>query len=229
MNQIETVEVAAPEDYTMQYLCRLMLNNNRDKITTKKSYLAVRKLELIVSAALTLSNKRGFSAMSLRELAQESNVSMGGMYSYFNSKTDLLEMILGEVERAASTILATPPEVLKDDPEGQLVWHIETHVSLSEVMLPWFYFSYMEAKNFPYEQRRRAKETEEITEGFLLKILRAGAAEGAFSCVDPELTGALIKPLLQEWYVKRSKYRKRSVSQATYVAEVTRIVLSSLK
>ena len=39
------------------------------------------------------------------------------------------------------------------------------------------------------------------------------------------LLAALIKPLLQEWYVKRAKYRRRGITLETYSAEVQQVVL----
>ena len=227
MSENKTGQGGIPSDYTMQFLCRSMLKRNRDSISTQKPDFALRKLEAIVGAALRISNQKGFAAMSLRELAQESGVSMGGMYSYFDSKTDLLKMILGEVAAAASTVLRRPPDTLRDDPQAHLMWFVEQHIALTNVMTPWFVFSFMEAKTFPADQRRMATQSEEITEGFLVDILKSGMESGVFRCTDPLLTAALIKPLLQDWYVKRSKYRRRKVSMKTYVAEVKRIVLAA--
>jgi len=227
MHMNATQGAVAPSAYTMHYLCRLMLERNRAAIATQKPDFAVRKLEAIVGAALRLSNKKGFAAMSLRELSQESGVSMGGMYSYFDSKTGLLKMILKEVAAAASAVLRQPPAGMHNDPQAHLMWFVEQHVALTEIMTPWFVFSFMEAKNFPVDQRRMATQSEEITEGFLVDILQAGMQSGVFRGADPLLTGALIKPLLQDWYVKRSKYRRRKVTVPTYVAEVKRIVLAA--
>lgn len=38
---------------------------------------------------------------------------------------------------------------------------------------------------------------------------------------------ALIKPLLQDWYVKRAKYRRRGVTIDSYIATVQHMVLSA--
>ena len=85
---------------TTDDLCRSVLENNRDSISIQKPELAVRKLALILNAALEISNRKGFQAMSLRDLSQTSGVSMGGLYSYFDSKVTLLKMILSEVTMA---------------------------------------------------------------------------------------------------------------------------------
>ena len=43
----------------------------------------------------------------------------------------------------------------------------------------------------------------------------------------PPLMAALTKPLLQDWYVKRAKYRRRKVDIDSYIAMVQGIVLAA--
>ena len=50
------------------------------------------------------------------------------------------------------------------------------------------------------------------------------AAAGVFAVADVDLTAALIKPLLQDWYVKRAKHRKRGIPIQRYIAGVTAFV-----
>src|SRR5690606_26188818 len=95
-------------------------------------------------------------------------------------------------------------------------WLVSAHVALTEIMLPWFVFSFMEAKSFPPIGRKMAVESEKATEQIFLGVLERGAREGVFNIGRPDFTAALIKPLLQDWYVKRSKWRRRGVSAADY-------------
>ncbi len=212
---------------SMEDLCRSVLENNRATISVKKPAMALRKLELILAAALELSNRGGFQAMSLRELSRASGVSMGGMYAYFDSKTALLDMILSEVTGAVERTLGAAPDTLADDPRARLMWLIDAHVRLTEAMLPWFSFAFMEAKNFPVAARRRAVESEARTERYFDEVVAQGIAAGQFAPTTPALLPALIKPLLQDWYVKRGKYRRRGVDIDTYIATVQDIVLAA--
>ena len=211
---------------TTDDLCRSVLENNRDSISIQKPELAVRKLALILNAALELSNRKGFQAMSLRDLSRASGVSMGGLYSYFDSKATLLKMILFEVTAAVENALANPPEEVRRDPRTNLMWLIEIHIRLTEAMLPWFTFSFMEAKNFPSAERKLAIDSEELTENYFAQVLERGVKDGSFSIDMPPLMAALIKPLLQDWYVKRAKYRRRKVDIDSYIKMVQSIVLA---
>lgn len=213
-----------PEDYSTDALCAGILDRHRDIIVVKKPAFAVRKLSVIVTAALELSNQKGFQAMSLRDLSAASSVSMGGLYAYFDTKTTLLKMILTEVTEQVRTALSGAPQEIAADPMRHLDWLIETHVRLTEAMLPWFTFAFMEAKNFPAAERRMAIDSEELTERFFAETIARGVAEGTFRPDTSPLLASLIKPLLQDWYVKRSKYRRRGIDVATYIATLQQIV-----
>lgn len=193
-------------------------------ISVKKPAFAVRKLDKIVTAALELSNRKGFQAMSLRDLSAASGVSMGGLYAYFDSKTTLLGMILTEVTEQVRAVLSDPPAAARASPAAHLDWLIESHLRLTEAMLPWFTFAFMEAKNFPAAERRRATDSEELTEGYFAAVIADGIGTGAFRPETQPLLPALIKPLLQDWYVKRSKYRRRGVAIETYISAVQELV-----
>lgn len=213
-----------PAKITTETLCANILDRHRDTIVVKKPAFAMRKLSLIVTAALELSNEKGFQAMSLRDLSEKSGVSMGGLYAYFDSKTTLLKMILTEVTvQVQSAMSDAPPEIVAD-PVRHLDWLIETHIQLTEAMLPWFTFAFMEAKNFPAAERRMATDSEEQTEQFFADTISRGVATGVFRSDTSPLLASLIKPLLQDWYVKRSKYRRRKVKIKTYVETIKQTV-----
>jgi AcrR family transcriptional regulator len=206
-----------------------MLERHRAVIQVQKERIAVRKLAAIVEAALSLSNRHGFHAMSLRDLSKASGVSMGSLYSYFDSKNTLLMMILTEVAAITVEILGNPPERVRDDPADHLRWMIATHIRLTETLQAWFVFAFMEAKTFPQPARRVAVDSEAATEAMFAEVLRQGCHQGRFCLDNPGLTAALVKPLLQDWYVKRSKYRRRGTSIDDYIATVGRFVEAAIK
>ncbi len=215
-------------DYSLEAAAARILARHRDSIRTQKPHVAVAKLATIIEATLKLSNRQGFQGMSLRDLAEAAGLSMGGLYSYFDGKETLLVMILGEVSSAAETLLEAAPADFRDDPAAHLTWLIEMHVLLSEAMQPFFVFAYMEAKSFPAPAKKRAIASEAATEAVFAKVLADGAARGVFTVDDPDFAAALIKPLLQDWYVKRPKHVRRGVTAAAYAAGVSAFVLKAL-
>ncbi|MFG1477118.1 TetR/AcrR family transcriptional regulator [Xanthobacter sp. V4C-4] len=219
---------SAGSDYALEALCGRIYERHRDTIKVQKPRVAVANLVRIVEAVLTLSNRQGFHATTLRDLARASGISMGGLYSYFDGKDTLLLMILEQVADAVTEALGAVPDDIRADPPRHLSWLIATHVALSEAMQPWFVFAYMEAKAFPPAARKAAVESELATERMFAQVLEQGARAGCLAVDDVAFTATLIKPLLQDWYVKRGKYKKRGVNAATYAARVSAFVLAAL-
>lgn len=197
-------------------ICQEIYTENADKIKVKKEDRVVKNLGKIFDATLAISNKKGFHAMSLRNLSEGAGLSMGALYSYFAGKDELLAMIQDQGRRLTARILVSQVEAATGWRE-KLRAGITAHIYLSEAMQPWFYFSFMEARNLDKKQMKEAIQSEIFTEQVLGEILVKGAAEGVFTVENPDMTAALIKAMLQEWYVKRWKYRSRNVTVEDYV------------
>lgn len=193
--------------------------DNKDAIKIKKEKFVLPNLQAIINSTIDLSNRTGFRAMSLRDLSGSAGMSMGALYSYIDSKKRLMEIILGQVLHVVETTLGGE-EPRQLEPRERLRWLLRNHVFLSEVMQPWFFFAYMEAKSFDNVGKRMAIANELLTEGLITSCLVDGERSGAFRAVDPTMTASLIKPLLQDWYLKRWKYSRRGVGPDAYAAWV---------
>jgi TetR/AcrR family transcriptional regulator, cholesterol catabolism regulator len=215
-------------DLSMEALCARMLERHQTTIRIRKPAGAIANLARIVETTLTLANAKGFHSMSLRDLTEHTGLSMGALYAYFDSKDTLLMMILGQVVVAVEDVLTHPPPRLEADPAARLRWLLETHLYLTETMQPWFVFAYMEAKAFPREGRDLAVASELTTERLMAEALEEGAQAGRFHVTDVEMTAALIKPLLQDWYVKRAKYHRRGITPERYAQSVIDFVEAAI-
>ncbi|MFC1859081.1 TetR/AcrR family transcriptional regulator [Thermodesulfobacteriota bacterium] len=194
---------------------REILLDNRHSIRIKKENTVIKNLEKIFEAMLEISSRKGFQAMSMRDLSRSSGLSMGALYSYFSGKAALMDMLRHQLENTIKRIFQERlnPEM---DPLVKLRTAIETHLYLSEAMRLWFYFSYMESKNMNRGEREKAMAAELGTEKIFIDILNEGRKKGAFRRQDPYLTAAAIKAVLQDWYLKRWKYSGRSISVDQY-------------
>jgi AcrR family transcriptional regulator len=196
---------------------------NRERILVKKEATVVKNMEKIFDATLRVSNGKGFQAMTMRDLSRETGLSMGALYSYFPSKEKLLEILQKQHRRVARRIF----ETCVGDIEGaqsKLRAAIRTHLFLSEIMQPWFYFSFMEAKNLVQPERERTIAGDNYTDEMFAEILRQGQAEGTFIRHDEQLAASVIKAVLQDWYLKRKKYAKQNVTVDDYACFVLAFV-----
>lgn len=204
-------------------LCSDILQRHRDTIRVQNPRIAVVNLVRIVTAALATANRGGFSSLTLRTLADTSGLSMGALYSYFDSKNTLAMMILRQVQAVVEQVFSAPNNT-PADPRARLEWIIAAHITLTDIMQPWFFFTFMEARSFDKQARDYAKHSELFTQQLIAETLEEGIKHGTFKLVDPEMMAAHIKPLLQDWYVKRWKYRRRKVSAEAYIDSVIDLV-----
>ena len=204
-------------------ICRQVYRANRGSIRVKKEDTVVKNLERIFSATLSISNRKGFQAMSMRDLSRETHLSLGALYSYFASKEELLAMLQNQRRTITKRIL---DECIAREtkPVARLRAAIITHLYLSESLQPWFYFSYMEAKNLSKKEQDLAVASELYTEGLLAEIIEEGKDRADFMARDALLTASVIKAMLQDWYLKRSKYAKRKISVEHYARFVLQFI-----
>ncbi len=215
-------------DQDQDAIWRQIFIANKNTIKIKKEKFAIRSIQLIITSTIELSNKNGFRAMSLRDLSDDTGISMGALYSYIESKKRLMEIILAQVLNLVETTIGAE-EVRQLEPQERLRWLLRNHVFLSEIMQPWFFFAYMEAKSFDRVGKRMAIANELHTEGLIASCLADGANSGVFRRVDPVMTASLIKPLLQDWYLKRWKYSRRGIGPDAYAEWIIDFVEAFLR
>lgn len=189
-----------------QDISKEVYRNNQDTIRIKKEKTAVNNLERIFDAVFYIAYKKGFQAMSMRDLSQRTNMSLGSLYAYFKGKKDLLEIIQTQGWAIIKKDLDHVSES-QEPPRKRLKAVIKAHVFLSELFRPWFFFTFMEARNI-----EAVKSMEDHTHKILMDILVSGEKHGIFKPGNHKLTASLIKAMQQEWYLKQWKYKKLKVS-----------------
>ena len=208
---------------TLENICRDLIRENKGKISVKKEKVAVKNMVRILDAVFALNREKGFQTMTLRDLSRKSGLSMGALYSYFPGKEELRFMILRQGVAYTKGVILEQADACAG-PVERLEVAIATHLYLTEVLRPWFYFAYMEASSLSRREKQRAMEDELSTEQIFLDILHEGVASEDFYCRNVELTAALIKAVLQDWYLKRGKYAKRRIPVEQYARFVLQFV-----
>ena len=215
LDQLDFNAFAQRVEAAKRAYCLELFASQRKSFQIKKEKTIAKNLEKIFAAALAISNRQSFHAMSMRDLSRAAGLSIGALYNYFAGKEELLQMMQRQrftiTRRFLDAALAEA-----DAPQARLRIAIRTHLYLSEVMQPWFYFSYMESKNLAPAERKAAVQGELNTEKIFSDILTAGVRQGFFDTEDCRMTAALIKAMLQDWYLKRVKYARRKIDVDQY-------------
>lgn len=196
-------------------ICRELYRQNRTTVRIKNEEVAVANLVRLVDSTLKLTSLKGFDGMSLRDLCADAGFSIGGLYAYIRNKQDLVSLIQGHGFLLTRRTLLDYTRNLAG-PHLKLATAIKAHVFLSELMQPWFYFSFMEAKSLPPQQKKLAIAIEQEVEDIFHDILLDGVRSGVFKEVNTRLLASMCKAMMQDWYLKRSKYARQQVNATQY-------------
>ncbi len=142
----------------------------------KKAQVVTARLARIGLRRCRFANNSSFHSMSLRDLSEHSGAQHGRALCVFDLKETLLLMILDMVSNVVEDVLGNSPSDL-GCPILKLRWLLSTHVQLTEVMLPWFIFSFMEANTFPSQARDGGiseRRTEKLIADTLAGRMRIG-------------------------------------------------------
>ena len=196
-----------------------LLDHNAERITVKRRKPGLENLERIFKATFKLANEVGFRAMNLRDLCQETGLSMGGLYGYISNKDQLAEMIEDVVRHATLEM----PRLFDDvvEPLDKLEALVRASIYVSEILQPWFYFVFMDSRVLQAAQRTTAKESELYVQALFAGVIAQlpQRPEGS-----PELQAAHIMAMFQDWYVKRWKYRAADISPDQFADSAVRMM-----
>ena len=203
---------------------QVLIERNAERVPVKRPEVARDNLRRIVESTFRLANKAGFGAMTLRDLSRETGLSMGGLYGYITSKDDLASMIEDMIRHVAGAI----PQWLAahgDGPADRLDALIRGHVYECELLQPWFYFVFMESRTLSAAQRTVAKGAELDMHAALTRLVgEAGEADPARA----QLVAANAQTLIQDWHVKRWKYKQMKVTVDQFADTVSSLVRGGL-
>lgn len=213
-----------PRELTSGVLCAAIFRQFNATIRVQKEHVAVPNLEKIILAALEIGRRKGFHSTTTRDLAEASGLSMGAIYNYVESKETLLRMILAGVDYAVDNAIMPFDKGEQDDPALRLYGLIRRHIEVSDVLQRWFAFAFLEVKAFDEEARNIVLQSEMRNEKLIADAIAEGIALGRFIDLPPLTLAAMIMPLLQDWYIKRWKFRKRGIDSTAYVEAVCEFV-----
>lgn len=200
-------------------ICRELYQKNKNLIRIQNEQIAVKNLVRIIDSTLKLAGKKGFHAMSLRDLCTDSGFSIGGLYAYIRNKDDLLYLIQNHGFMLTRRTMISYTKDIACAHE-KLLTAVRAHVYLSEIMMPWFYFSFMEAKSLPDEYKQQAIEAELDIENIIFDIIQEGIQQKRFRDAEPRCVASICKAMMQDWYLKRRKYRNQNVDATQFAGFV---------
>jgi AcrR family transcriptional regulator len=163
---------------------------------------------------LRLIYRRGFEAMSLRELAAEVGIQAASLYNHIRTKQDLLfdlirehmEALLAQTDAALGAAPAAVSERLYAFITHHILYHLEKK---QEVFIANFELRALEPSHYATIVAMRRSY-----EGRLIALLDAGVAAGEFEIRDTRVTAYAILAMLTgacTWYKPEGRLTKAEV------------------
>lgn len=128
--------------------------------------------------------RTGFHQMSMQALAEEADVSVGLIYSYFGGKEDLLLATILDILDAFRDQLQPAMDAVGDDPVDRLAAGIRRYVEVVDANIDAVVLTYRESRTLDAAGRKRIKALEIETSTPLREALEAGVAAGVMNGVD---------------------------------------------
>ena len=108
-------------------------------------------------------------------------------------------------------------------PLDQIECILRAHIYLSEILQPWLYFVFLESRALEPAQRKIAKASELGSQSNIAALIQA---TGKFSQEEASLLAAHCMSLIEDWSVKRWKYRATKTSVDAFAQSAVDLVRS---
>lgn len=186
------------------------------------------RLATIVSEATRLFHERGYEATSVNDLAAALDMSVGGLYRYIDTKSDLLVMVCEDIYGNLPAQLASIAEE-PGAPSPRLVTLLDVYFRSCVLNRPLILLMYREYRHLPAPAKARFQEREEAIAALFQRVVDQGTASGDFAvgvdswtlAHDIVLIGHL--PALKSW-----AFRAGGRKPDDPVDHQTRVIFQSL-
>jgi AcrR family transcriptional regulator len=196
------------------------------KSKIKDKELIKAKQNDICVAAERLFAEKGYHNTSIREIAEQSKISVGSLYDYIDNKEDILFMLS---RRFHSEIVKEVLKVLNSDfgVIQELKGTIETTLRVIDRFQEYVLFTYRDSKMLKKEDLIAVLEQESFVTNTFTKIIKKGVEQGLFETDEPEIMANMINVMTHSWALKR--YNLKRFSLFSFQQVLNSFVLNGLQ
>ena len=215
--------------YRGDKIYQLIYERHKYSLRGKRPEVVVRNLKLIFEHSFMISEQRGFYAMSLRDLSNSSQLSIGAVYGCINSKNDIPNI-------ACDTISFLHTEFLQryqqDNASHEvLMSHIRNSVYLAEILDSWFRFLIQEVKHLDVKSRICVSSLDRSHEQ-VLSALISGQRDSSISndaLLETEMIPRAVKSFIHQWCLRNDEYKQHGITVDQYATSLVNLVAKLFK
>jgi AcrR family transcriptional regulator len=169
--------------------------------------LVAQRHDEIFRAASRVFISRGYHTATVREIAQEAGLSLGGLYSYIRTKEDILYLVFDKLTTTLRENMRHAIEGI-EDPVEQITAALRADLKTTEQYQDEILLMYQETKSLDRASQQAVLSREADYVRFFEDILRAGYERGVFTG-HPQLSADIIAYLCSILALRRWNLRTR--------------------
>jgi AcrR family transcriptional regulator len=155
----------------------------------------------VVEAATKLFIERGYSSVSVNELAEALAISVGSLYKYIRTKENILWLVMDEIYGQLEDQLETE-RAEAHDPREALLHAYRRYLAAVDSVRRGILLMYREYRHLPPDAQEEFKERERRVINILAQIIEDGVKAKTFNCKDPELAAVDMLMAGHAWALK---------------------------
>lgn len=180
----------------------------------------------ILHAALMTFARKGYDGASIRDIAQQAELSLSALYYYFPSKQDALFALISQ---AYTTYNETASRVLRQagsDVAAQVAYWVQHLVSYRCTNIMYSRVILLEAGRLDGERYTEVRHLQNEARALFENVVAQGMRDGLFDVDDPVLTTRTINAIcnaIPQWYRPGGSYTEEKLARE-YVLTAFRIL-----
>ncbi len=181
----------------------------------------------IIDAASSLYARKGFTATSIEEIAEEAGVSLPVTYHYIKSKSEVMRMIMEDMLNIFQESLLQQIKGF-EDPVEKLAIAVILYFRVVDQQREKSLLMYQKSSSLDKPSKARVMQLEVDVSRIFGKIIQEGIDQGAFKEVDVDLMAYNIIMMAHMWVLKGWHFRKRFTLDQ-YIDMQLAIIMDALK
>lgn len=163
----------------------------------------------VLSAAARVMQTTGYHQMSMQALADEADISVGLIYTYFSGKQEILLATILQILEKFRDQVEPAVQAAGDDPVARLTAGFRRYTEIIDENLDAVVLTYRESRTLEAAGREQIKQLEVATAAPLRDAVTAGVQAGVLETDDVDLVVFDLVMLAHGWALKHWHFAPR--------------------
>jgi AcrR family transcriptional regulator len=177
----------------------------------------------VVATATRLFIQKGYSNVSVNELADAMAISVGSLYKYIRSKENILWLVMDEIYGKLELQLEAE-RAEAANPLEALIHSLNLYLRAVDSVRRGILLMYREYEHLPETAQDEFKDRERRVINIFAAIIKDGVRTGHFACPEPDMAALTLLMMGHTWAIKGWLLHHIEIDE--YIQEQSRLALN---